>query len=179
MGSCLLPAGRVRVNMAPTAMESGMNQSGKLDVKHALIPAVINGVINGGISWVEFSGSESIALSVDSIASGAKSAIGNAVMVATALGLILSLINFALERRADTGGSRPGVLRAALVIAVKNAFFLFGLFVAVGVLWQRMMGTISVGPLAATLLTAVVAFGVSAYLYFAVHSDHADWTRRG
>lgn len=155
-----------------------MNEAAKADVKHALIPAVINGVINGWISWAEFSGSESIALSVDSIASGARSAIGNAVMVATALGLILSLINFAMERRADKGGARPGVLRAAMVIAGKNAFFLFGLFVAAGVLWQRVMGTIAVGPLTATLLTAAVAFGVSAYLYFAVRSDHADWTRR-
>lgn len=146
--------------------------------KHALIPAAINGVINGWISWAGFSSQPSIALSVDSISDGAKSAIGNAVMVATALGLILSLVNFAMERRGAADGKRPGAIRAALAIACKNAFFLFGLFVAVAVVWQRAFGTIEVGPLTATLLTAAVAAGVSAYLYFAVQADHAIWSRR-
>lgn len=155
-----------------------MQQEAKLDWKHALVPASINGAMNGWISWGHFSGKDAVALSVDSIASGSESAIGNAVMVATALGLILSLINFAVARRAGGGERRPGTVRAALAIASKNAFFLFGLFVAAGVLWQRIMGTVEVGPVAATVLTALVAFGVSAYLYFAVQADHADWAAR-
>lgn len=155
-----------------------MDQNTLAHWKHALIPAGINAVINGWIAWGHNSAHAPIALSVDSIASGATSAIGNAVMMATALGLILSLINFAMERRSAGGDRRPGAVPAAMAIAGKNAFFLFGLFVAVGVLWQRTMGTVEVGAVAATALTAAVAFGVSAYLYFAVKSDHAIWASR-
>lgn len=146
--------------------------------KHALVPAFINAVINGWIAWGHNSEHAPIALTVDSIASGATSAIGNAVMTATALGLILSLINFAMERRAAGVDKRPGAVKAAMAVAGKNAFFLFCLFVAVGVVWQRTMGTIEVGAVSATALTAAVAFGVSAYLYFAVKSDHALWSSR-
>lgn len=146
------------------------------ELKHALVPGVINGVINGWISWGTFSALPAVALSVDSIATGATSAIGNAVMMATALGLILSLINFGMARKAASA-SKPGVYRAALAISFKNAFFLFGLFVAVGVLWQRVMGTVEVSPATATAFTAAVALGVSVYLYYAVRDAHAVWAR--
>lgn len=155
-----------------------MEQHTAVAWKHALIPAGINGLINGWISWGHFSGKDAVALSMDSIASGSESAIGNAVMVATALGLVLSLVNFAVARRASSGEVQPGAVRAALAIAGKNAFFLFGLFVAAGVLWQRVVGTVEVGPGTATLMTALVAAGVSAYLYFAVQADHAAWAAR-
>lgn len=146
--------------------------------KHAIIPASINAIINGWISWGHNSVHAPIALTVDSVASGATSAIGNAVMMATSLGLILSLINFAMERRATGGDKRPGPVKAAIAIAVKNALFLFGLFVAAGVVWQSIMGTVEVGAVAATALSAGIAFGVSIYLYFAVKADHASWAQR-
>jgi hypothetical protein len=142
----------------------------------ASLAGAINGAINGWIAWGKFSGTERIALSVDTIASGSGTAFGNAVMLATSLGFILSLVNFAMVRK-STGSAKPGWAVAAFSMAARNSLFLFGLFVAIGVVWQRAIGTLFVGPALATALTVAVAFGVSLYLHFAVRAAHAAWLR--
>ena len=87
------------------------------------IGALINGAINGAIAWAAFKTSESIPLSMDSIATPGVTAFGNATTVAFALTLIMTCITF----------------------------------VAIAVLWQRFVGTVMVGPLAATRVVAAVA----------------------
>ena len=142
--------------------------------KEALVPASINAVINGFIAWNGFSGKESVALTVDSISAGAHTAFGGAVMTATALGLILSFINFAMERKHAEGEPIPRreSMRAALVMGLKNAFFLFGLLASSALIWQRLFGTIEVAPLTASLVTALVAGAVSAYLFGDIRKRH-------
>lgn len=143
----------------------------------AALPAgLINAGINGWISWGQFSAADAVPLTLDSISVGAHTAIGSAVMVATALGFILTLVIFALTHRKHGGGrpvDRP-LYVAALKAAIGNALGLFGLLVAAGVLWQRIAGSVEVSPLAATLLVAGVAGGVSIYLEGAVR---AAWRR--
>ena len=129
--------------------------------------AVINAAINGWISWGQFKVSETVPLTLDRITGGSHSAVGSAVMVATSLALILTLVNFAVSHRhrpVDARLARGTVWRLAVSTAVGNAFKYFGVAVVAGVLWQRVAGTVAITPMAATLLVAAVAGVVSALL---------------
>lgn len=135
--------------------------------KQAMPAAIINAVINGWISWGQFKASGSVPLTLDSISGGSHTAVGSAVMVATALALILTLVNFAVVHRHRPVDARlqGGVVwRLAISTAFGNAFKYFGVAVVAGLLWQRFAGTVAVSPLAATMLVAVVAGVVSALL---------------
>jgi len=149
--------------------------------REALPAGIINAAINGWISWGQFSTSTSVPLTLDSISGGSHSAIGSAVMVATALGFILTLVIFALTHRKHGGGvpATRSLYAAAFKAAVGNALGLFGLLVVIGVVWQRIAGTIDVSPLAATLLVAGVAGGVSIYLEGAVRQAYRLAAKRG
>lgn len=142
--------------------------------KDALIPGVINALINGYISWSGFSGKETVALTVDSISEGSHTAFGGAVLMAAALGLILSLINFAMERKhaPDSVIPRRESIRAAVGLGIKNALFLFGLLACAALLWQKLFGTILVAPLTAALITAFIAGAVSFYLVVDIRTHH-------
>jgi hypothetical protein len=142
--------------------------------KDALIPGVINALINGYISWNGFAGKETVALTVDSIGEGSHTAFGGAVLMAAALGLILSLVNFAMERKhaGDTALTRRESIRAALGMGLKNALFLFGLLACTALLWQKLFGTILVAPLTAALVTAFIAGAVSVYLVVDIRARH-------
>lgn len=151
-----------------------MSDSTAFPWKDALVPGVINAVINGWIAWSGFSGKESVALTVDSIADGTHTAFGSAVLMATALGLILSLINFAIERKHAGGEPLPRreSITAALSMGLKNAFFLFGLMACSALMWQFMFGTVMVSPMTASLLTALIALAVTMYLVNDIRVRH-------
>lgn len=127
------------------------------------ITAVINGVINGVIAWSAFKASESVPLSMDSIGSPGVTALGNAATVAFSLTAIVTCITFFLFRGAARKSlappalSRMPFLSVGLRIALVNTAMVFGAFVALAVLWQRLAGTVSVGPIAATLVVALIA----------------------
>jgi hypothetical protein len=125
---------------------------------------LVNGVINGAISWFAFKGSTEVPLSVDSIASPGITALGNAATTAFALTLILTSITFFTFRAAARkAGGAPAALTylafwpTGLRLALRNTLLAFGGFIAVAVLWQRYAGTVLVGPLAAALVVAGVA----------------------
>lgn len=130
----------------------------------ALPGSLINGVINGAIAWSAFKGSAQVPLSVDSIVAPGVTALGNAATVAFALTFIITSITFFVFRSgARKSGTAPPALTgigywpAGLGIALRNTLPVFGGFVAAAVLWQRFVGTLLVGPLAATLVVAAVA----------------------
>ena len=131
--------------------------------------ALINGVINGAIAWSAFKGSAQVPLSMDSIAAPGVTALGNAATVAFALTFIITSITFFVFRSgARKSGTAPRALTelgywpAGLGIALRNTLLVFGGFVAAAVLWQRFVGTLLVGPLAATLVVAAVAAAATA-----------------
>ncbi len=132
--------------------------------------AIINGAINGAITWSSFKGSVSIPLSMDSIGSPGVTALGNAATVAFALAFIMTCVTFFLFRgAARKSGVAPACLQAVafvrtgLRIALANTLLAFGAFTALAVLWQRFVGTVTVGPVAATLVVAVVATVATAF----------------
>lgn len=132
-------------------------------VLQSLPGALINGAINGAIAWSAFKGSAQVPLSVDSIGSPGITALGNAATVVFALTFIVTSITFFVFRSgARKAGSAPAVAALAywprgLGIALRNTLLAFGAFIALAVLWQRFVGTLQVGPLAATLVVAGVA----------------------
>ena len=132
--------------------------------------AVINGAINGAITWSAFKDHPSIPLSMDSIGSPGVTALGNAATVAFALAFIMTCVTFFMFRgAARKSGVAPASLQAVafvptgLRIALGNTLLAFGAFTALAVLWQRFVGTVTVGPVAATLVVAVVATVATAF----------------
>ena len=134
------------------------------------VGAAINAAINGAIAWHGFKASDAVPLSMDSIGSPGVTALGNAASMAFALVLIITCITFFVFR----GGARkaaeaPASLRnlrflpTGLRIAVANTLLAFGAFVTVAVLWQRVMGTVEVAPLVATVVVALVAAFATAF----------------
>jgi hypothetical protein len=127
------------------------------------VSAGINGAINAAIAWHGFRGSAAVPLSMDSIGSPGVTALGNAAPVAFSLTFIITCITFFVFRAAARkSGRAPTVAGLAffpdgLRIALSNTLLVFGGFVAIAVLWQRFAGTVSVGPVAATLVVAAVA----------------------
>jgi hypothetical protein len=125
---------------------------------------LVNGAINGAIAWSGFKVSETVPLSVDSIAAPGVTALGNSATVAFALTFIITSITFVVFR---AGARKSEAAPRALVdlrywptglgIALRHTLLVFGGFVAVAVLWQRFAGTLLVGPGVATLVVAVVA----------------------
>ena len=151
-----LPQRRTRTPMSFSTEPPRLAQS--------LPGALINGVINGAIAWSAFKGSAQVPLSMDSIATPGVTALGNAATVAFALTFIIASITFFVFRSgARKSGTAPRALTelsywpAGLGIALRNTLLVFGGFVAAAVLWQRFVGTLLVGPLAATLVVAAVA----------------------
>ena len=121
--------------------------------RDSLVPALLNGVINAGISYAGFRQSADVPLTVNEIAGGEKSALAEGVLIAFTLGLILTFIGAATFRKHAVKHD-PSV--APLVnrpffpfvagVAVRNAVFLFGVLAIAALLWQRGVGTVRVSP---------------------------------
>lgn len=132
-------------------------------LRDSLFPAAINAVVNGAIAWHGFKAEAAIPMTLDLISSERHTVWGQGVSLAFALGILLSLVTgkgFA-RHVAKTDPALAERLRRPLgfllKVAVGNASALFGWFVALAVLWQRMLGTIDVGPIVAAALVGVLA----------------------
>ena len=126
-------------------------------VRGALVPALINGVINGGIAYNGMRGADAIPLSVGTIGSGEPTVWAEAVAVGLGLGAILSVITAVLARRADPETAARTSATDIGWVTLQNVLLLFGATVALAVLWQRIVGTVTVGPLTGAFLVAVYA----------------------
>ncbi len=142
-----------------------MSSSLEVRVTDALIPGALNAVINGAIAYATaFSGATSVPLTLDLVSSKQHTVWGQGVVLAFALGIILSLITaFSFRKRIAQAGpaladrlNRP-MFPTVLGIALGNGMALFGWFVAIAVLWQRFLGSIEVGPIAAAALVGLLA----------------------
>lgn len=129
----------------------------------SLVGAGVNGLINGLIAWSAFKGSESVPLSMDSIGAPGITALGNAATVAFSLSALITCITFFVFRSGARKAHAPAALAnmaflpTGLAMALMNTAMTFGAFVALAVLWQRLMGTVSVSPFTAALVVAAVA----------------------
>jgi hypothetical protein len=132
--------------------------------------AAINAGLNGAIAWASFRSQAAVPLSVDSIAAPGVTALGNAATVVFALVLIITCITFLIYRRSARrdAGAPPAIGAMAfyptgLQITVSNTLLAFGGFVTAAVIWQRVVGTIEVGPATAAIVIACVAAIATAF----------------
>ena len=141
-----------------------MDPASLVRARDSLVPALLNGLINGAIAHLSFRSAGSVPLSLDLISARQHTVWGQGVTLAFALGVILSLVTAKIFARhvvkahPELGPlvDRP-MVPWLLRVSFGNAVFLFGWFVALAVLWQRAVGTVEVGPVAASALVGGLA----------------------
>jgi hypothetical protein len=137
----------------------------------AIVTGIINAVINGIINWFQVSGKPEILLTVDSISNKEHTVMGEAIILAFTLSVIIASIGYFTLKLND----KPNYFPTAFKVTVKNAFFLFGVFVTLAILWQRFAGSVSVSPVMAAIIVGVIAgivAGVTDYLTKRELLDH-------
>lgn len=141
-----------------------MKDPRQVRIQDALIPALINAIINGGIAYSGFSKQATVPLTMDLISSKQHTVWGEGVILAFALGVILSIVTakiFASHAVKADATLAPLVKRPLFPfvfgIALNNGFALFGWFVALAVLWQRLVGSVEVSPVMAASLVGLLA----------------------
>lgn len=121
-------------------------------LRGAVTGGIINGVINGVIQIFLLRGHAPIAMTVNGIINDQKTVLGEAVPLAVTLAMILTVVAY-LTLKAPKRPFWPQVLW----LTIKHGVFAFGLVVTGAVVWQRMMGTVSVSLLTAVIVLSVVA----------------------
>lgn len=130
----------------------------------SLIPAAVNALINGAIAWFTFRDAGAIPLSVDLISSDQHTVWGQGTTLAFFLGLILTLVTWkvfgshvAKTHPQWSAQARRPLFPDVAMIAMRNMLMLFGGFVILAVLWQRILGSIDVSPAMAAALVGLLA----------------------
>lgn len=127
-------------------------------LKGALMSGFINAIINGIINWFQVRGKTELYLTVDAITNTAHTVLGGAVMLATSLAAILTLVSY-FTLKSDY---KPPFYPKALLLTLRNAFFAFGLMVTFSIIIQRTAGSVLVSPLTAVIIVGIVAGVVAA-----------------
>jgi O-antigen/teichoic acid export membrane protein len=122
-------------------------------MKGAVVGGVINAIINGVINWFQVKGKTELFLTVDNITNTEHTVLGGAVMLATSLAAILSIIGY-FTLKSD---KKPPFYPKALVITLRNTFSAFGVMVTIGVLVQKFLGSVSVIPITGVIIVGIIA----------------------
>jgi hypothetical protein len=152
-------------------------------VKKSMISALINGVINAGISAVSFFKHESVPITLDYISNQEVTVFGKGVLLAFMLTLILTGVNYVNVakdmRKTHAGEASPHPFWPwGAKLAIRNGLTAFGAAMVVAVMWQRFVGTVMVSPLLATLMMFAVAFLFTVYANVATTGAMLD-TQKG
>jgi hypothetical protein len=145
-------------------------------VRQAAIAATANALINGGKAWNTWKDQTGLLLTVDSIAGGSDTVLGNAVAGAFGLGMASTAVTFLTFRSAARKKGVPLAVdlrfwpKYALLMA-KHAVFLFGMLVMVSVMFHRRFGEVTVSGAGASVIVAGIAFCVSFSSAFATMQE--------
>ena len=121
-------------------------------LKGAIVGGVINAVINGVIQLYLLRNHAPVPMTVDGITNDSHTVFGAAVPLAVSLAMILTVIGYLTLKEAK----RP-FWPDALWLTLKHGMFAFGVIVSGAVIWQRVMGSVSVSLLLAAGILSVVA----------------------
>lgn len=137
--------------------------------RESLTSAVTNCFINAGLNAWMLSGKGPHTLSVDSIASTEATVLGSAVPLAVSISIILATITFFTFRRKALALDLGPAVRLerryfffGFSNAVASGFVMFGAVVGASVVWQRLLGTVTVSTPVAAAIAGIVA-AVSAW----------------
>jgi hypothetical protein len=128
----------------------------------ALFTGAANAVINGIINWFQVKDKTELFLTVDSISTNEHTVLGGAVILATSLALILTSIGYFTLKVPD----KPAFFPKVFLLMLKNALFTFGTLTILSILLQRYAGSISVTPVAAAVIVALIAGLVAGIIDF-------------
>ncbi len=121
-------------------------------IKGAVIAGIINGAINGVIQLFLLRGQAPIPLTVNSITNDTTTVFGEAVPLAVTLAMILTVIGYLTLKQAK----RP-FWPDVLWLTIKHGMFAFGVVVSGAILWQRVMGSVTVSLFTAAAVMSIVA----------------------
>lgn len=130
--------------------------------KAATVSGSINAVINGAIQWYLLADHEALPLTVDGITNDEHTVFGAAVPLAVSLAMILTAVAYTTVKP-----PKPAFYPTFLWLVVKHGFFALGILVTFAVLWQRILGSITVSlPVGIVILGLVagLAAGIVNYL---------------
>lgn len=129
-----------------------MNNHGQSLLKAALIAAAINGGINGAIQLLLLREHVSLKLTVDGITNDTLTVFGAAVPSAVILAMILTVVGHVTLKAPKRQFWPHG-----LWLTLWHGLLAFGLLVTTAVLWQRLIGTIEVSRLTASVMIGLIA----------------------
>lgn len=136
----------------------------------AVINGVINAVINGAIQFFMLRNHAPLPLSVNGIANETRTVLGGAVPLAVSLAMILTAVAY-FTMKAPKYPFWPKVAW----LTVKHGFFAFGAVVSGAIVWQRVMGTVDVSLITATVVLSVIAGVVAGVInYMTIHASVLD-----
>lgn len=136
-------------------------------LRGAITGGLINAVINGAIQLYLLKDHAPVPLSVDGITNDAHTVFGAAVPLAVSLAMILTVIGYLTLKEA-----KKPFWPDVLWLTVKHGLFAFGLIVSGAVIWQRVMGSVSVSLVMAAAILAVVAGLVAGMInYMTIHAS--------
>ncbi len=132
--------------------------------KLALTQGCVNGIVSGLKAWFAMRSVDVLPLTLDTISGGRASLMGKSVAAAFAMGLVVTLVTYLNFRKRIAKGAMPGLhverLRfwpGYVLLAAKNALFVFGLLIMTAVMWQYWVGTVFITPAVAVLITVMIA----------------------
>jgi hypothetical protein len=134
--------------------------------KGALIGGAINAVINGVINWNSVKDKTEVMLTDNVISSTEHTVFAGAVPTAVSLAFILTSIAYFTWK-----GNKPPYFPTVFFMAVKHAFFTFGVVVSVAIMIQRWFGSVMVSPMESAVITALVAGTISFFMNYLTHRE--------
>ncbi len=137
------------------------NREKNIVIKDVVVAGVSTFFIDGVIQYFVLKERAPIAISVDSITNNTYTVLGSSVGLAIGLAMLLTIINY-LKIKEKKVPFFPNVFG----LMIKHGFFTFGVVTALSVLWQRYMGTIEIGHIAAVFVIALIAGIVSATINY-------------
>lgn len=130
--------------------------------KEAIIGGSINGVINGTINWFSVKDKTSLLLTDNLISSTEHTVFAGAVPLAVSLAFILTSIAYFTTKME----SKPGYFPKVFFLGLKHSVYAFGLVTIFALLLQRFAGSVSVSPIMAAGISAVIAGLVGAIVNY-------------
>ena len=136
-------------------------------LKGAIIGGIINASMNGVKYWFAVRDETSVKLTDDLISSTENTVFAGAVPLATSLAFFLTSIAFLMSKIPG----KPPYFPRVFLMAIKNAVFAFGIITIAAILLQRFAGSISVSPIFATIITAIISGLVAMTVNFLTQKD--------
>lgn len=153
-------------------------KSENIIIKSAIGTGIANTIINGFITWFTFKGMESVPFSVDKISNNEVTVFGSIFPVIIGLTLILGIITyFTFKKTAVKENLAPlAVINKPfyphiLKFIFGRMFSAIGLIMIIAVFWQRILGTIHVNAISATVIVGIAAGLSSAFIAYTVSKE--------